>query len=96
MPRQSQRLAGTRAIEAEIARILAGARARAFKRAMGDYGLRGNPFALKPLADRLGVHQSTLQGWEVGRSRPDSLALTQRWAGILGVPFSIILDGQRL
>ncbi len=96
MPRQSQRLAGKRAIEAEIARILSAARSRAFKRAMDDYGLRGNPFALKPLADRLGVHQSTLYGWERGRSRPDSLALMQQWAGVLGVSFSIILDGQRL
>ena len=76
--------------------VLAAARARRFKAALDDYGLRGNPYALRPLAARIGVHTSTLHGWETGRGRPDSFAFHRRWAQVLGVRFAITIDGEEI
>ncbi|KKK75149.1 hypothetical protein LCGC14_2876650 [marine sediment metagenome] len=94
MPRRSPRLDGGLAVEDEIATALRAARIRLFKAALDDYGVQGNPYALRGLAARIGVHASTLHGWESCQGRPQSFATYHRWAHAVGKRFAVMIDGK--
>ena len=83
-------------LEDAVAAALKEVRARRFKAAIAEHGVKYNPYSLKPVAARIGVHRSTLHGWESCRFRPQSLDFYRRWAHAVGVPFALTIDGQEI
>ncbi len=96
MARRSPRLDGGLVVEDAIAAVLRAARVRLFKAALDDYGVQGNPYALRGLAARIGVHASTLHGWESCRTRPQSFSSYHRWAHAVGERFAVTLDEEEI
>lgn len=45
------------------------------------------------VADAIGVSTSSVKMWETGARRPSSVAVTERLAGLLGVPLEQLLPG---
>lgn len=93
MARRSARLDGGLALEDAVAAGLKAARARHFKAAVAEHGVKFNPFSPKPVAARIGVCRTTLYFWESGRFRPQSLDFYHRWARAVGADFAITIDG---
>jgi transcriptional regulator with XRE-family HTH domain len=62
-----------------------GARARAARTA--------NAYSQQQVAQSLGVAKSTVTMWETGARRPASITVTERLAGLLGVPLEQLLPG---
>ncbi len=76
-----------------VAVVLRAARIRRFNEAIAEFGVRGNPFTLKAVAARIGIHLSTLAGWEAMRRRP-SLGYCESWASAVGARLTVTIDGQ--
>ena len=50
-------------------------------------------FSQQEVAEAIGVSTSTVKMWETGARRPSSVAVTERLAGLLGVPLEQLLPG---
>ncbi len=93
MTRRSARLDGGLVLEDTVAVMLTAVRARRFKTAVPDHGVKKNPYSLKPVAVRIGICRSTLHSWESCRYRPQSLEYYHRWARAVGSRFTVTIDG---